>query len=185
MRTLRRLNREATLIIPENTKKLVKDLGFEKVVELKNWKNYADNKIKIHALPVKHNKGRLPFLFNTGTNSYYVKFNGTSFYFLGDSAYFKDLKTIGEKFDIEFAFLPIGGFKPEIIFKKFHMNPYQSVQAFLDLKANCMVPIHYGTFHVIPPFVKIEKPLEKLMESAKERKLMKNLIIIKPNCIVL
>jgi L-ascorbate metabolism protein UlaG (beta-lactamase superfamily) len=185
MRTLRRLNREATLIIPENVKPLVEKLKFRKVIELANWENYSNGNVEIHALPVKHNKGRLPFLFNTGTNSYYVKLDRTSFYFLGDSAYFKEIKKIGEKFDINFAFLPIGGFKPEIIFKNFHMNPYQAVQAFLDLGAKCLVPIHYGTFHVIPPFVKIENPLKKLEKAVKDKNLKENLIIVKPNCLVL
>jgi len=171
------------LIIPKNTKLLVRRLGFKNIIELKNWENYRDSKIEIHALPVKHNNGRLPFLLHTGTNSYFVKFNGTSFYFLGDSAYFKKLKTIGERFDIHFAFLPIGGFKPEIIFKNFHMNPYQAVQAFIDLKAKCLIPIHYGTFHIIPPFVYIEKPLEKIENAVKEKNIANKLFVIKPNCI--
>ncbi len=179
--TLKNLNKNSVLIVPKNTGFLVKNLGFKDVIELKNWENFSNSDIEIHSLPVKHNNGRLPFFLHTGTNSYFVKFNGISFYFLGDSAYFKDLKKFGEMFNIDFAFLPIGGFKPEIIFKNFHMNPYQAVQAFKDLNAKCFVPIHYGTFHVIPPFVYWEKPLEKLISSVKQENLIENLMVVKPN----
>jgi L-ascorbate metabolism protein UlaG (beta-lactamase superfamily) len=44
--------------------------------------------------------------------------------------------------------LPIGAYEPRWIMHYSHMNPSESYQAFLDLKAKWMVPCHWGTFRL-------------------------------------
>ncbi|WP_059103806.1 metal-dependent hydrolase [Shouchella shacheensis] len=66
---------------------------------------------------------------------------GKTFYHAGDTALFSDLKLIGERNDIELAFLPIGD--------NFTMGPEDAQAAAEWVQAKKVVPIHYNTFPVI------------------------------------
>lgn len=180
-RTLRRLHRESTIILPENCKPVIRNMYFKEIVELKHFEIYKNNNIEIISLPVKHNKGRSLLFPNTETSSYIFKIKEKTFYFAGDTAYFEGFKDYGKDFDIDYAFLPIGGYEPRFLLKNVHMNPQEAVQAFLDLKAKYIIPIHFGTFHSIPRFVKVEAPLKKFKEEIKKRNLENRAIIIAPN----
>ncbi|MNE98072.1 metal-dependent hydrolase [compost metagenome] len=59
-------------------------------------------------------------------------------YHAGDTGLFGDMKWIGERFDIDIAFLPIGG--------RFTMGPEDALTAAEWIQARCVVPIHYDTF---------------------------------------
>ncbi len=183
MRTLRRLKRNATLIIPENTKPVLGKIYFKKILELKRYETFLDNRIEVTALPVKHNKGRSILYPNTDTVSFYIKLFDRTYYFAGDTAYFEGFKEYGNKYSIHTAFLPIGGYEPTLLLKNVHMNPWEAVQAFLDLKAEYVIPMHYGTFHTIPKFVKVEAPLKHFKETVKNRGLQNRAIIVEPNSI--
>ena len=63
------------------------------------------------------------------------------------------------------------------------MNPWQAVNAFVDLNAHFVVPIHYGTFHTIPRFVKVEAPLKHFKEAINRKKLQEKALIVEPNSI--
>ncbi|WP_457642054.1 MBL fold metallo-hydrolase [Persephonella sp.] len=183
MRTLRRLKREATLILPENTKPVLGRTYFKKILELKRYDSYTEGEVSITVLPVKHNKGRSLLFPNTDTVSYIIKVKDRTFYFAGDTAYFEGFKEYGKIFDIHTAFLPIGGYEPTLLLHRIHMNPWEAIQAFLDLRAEFIIPIHYGTFHSIPKFVKVEAPLKHFIDEIKNRKLENRAIIIEPNVI--
>lgn len=71
-----------------------------------------------------------------------IKMGDFTLYHAGDTALFGDMRLIGEQFDIDFAFLPIGG--------RFTMNPSDALTAANWLKAHHVFPIHYNTF---PPIV--------------------------------
>ncbi|MGX7205084.1 metal-dependent hydrolase [Enterococcus pingfangensis] len=66
---------------------------------------------------------------------------GKTIYHAGDTAYFGDMAFLGETFDIDLAFLPIGD--------NFTMGPSDAAIAAKKLKAKHVVPIHYNTFPVI------------------------------------
>ncbi|WP_457626461.1 MBL fold metallo-hydrolase [Persephonella sp.] len=183
MRTLRRLKRNTTVILPENTKPVLGRTYFKKIVELKHYSYYREKEVEIISLPVKHNKGRSLLFPNTETSSYVVKIKDRTYYFGGDTAYFEGFKDYGKEFDIHTALLPIGGYEPTLLLHKVHMNPYEAVQAFLDLKAEYIVPIHYGTFHTIPKFVKVEAPLKHFKEEIKSKKLEERAVIVEPNAV--
>jgi len=183
MRTLRRLKRNAVLIVPEYTRPVLGKTFFRKILELKRYGSYMDNNIEIVALPVKHNKGRSILFPNTDTISFIIKIKDRTFYFAGDTAYFDGFKEYGKEFNIDIAFLPIGGYEPTLLLKNVHMNPWEAVQAFEDLNAEFVVPIHYGTFHTIPKFVKVEAPLQHFKEEIKRRNLQDRAIIVEPNAI--
>lgn len=62
-------------------------------------------------------------------------------YHAGDTALFSDMKLIGEKHDLDIAFLPIGD--------NFTMGPDDAKKASEFLGAKVVVPMHYNTFPVI------------------------------------
>jgi len=183
MRTLRRLKRNATIILPENTKPVLGRTHFKKIVELKHWESYSENGVEVISLPVKHNKGRSLLFPNTEVSSYIIKMKDRVYYFGGDTAYFEGFKEYGKQFSIDIAFLPIGGYEPTLLLHSVHMNPSEAVRAFIDLNAKFIVPIHYGTFHTIPRFVKVEAPLKHFREEIKKYSLQQKAIIIEPGCI--
>jgi len=61
--------------------------------------------------------------------------NGPTIYHSGDTAYFKDMETIGENYSIDVALLNISG-----------MGPKMSVKATQSLRAKVAIPQHFGTF---------------------------------------
>jgi L-ascorbate metabolism protein UlaG (beta-lactamase superfamily) len=64
--------------------------------------------------------------------------DGRSAYFAGDTALFGDMALIGELYQPELAFLPIGD--------HFTMGPHQAAHAARLIKAKRVIPMHYGTF---------------------------------------
>jgi L-ascorbate metabolism protein UlaG (beta-lactamase superfamily) len=64
-----------------------------------------------------------------------------SFYFAGDTALFGDMKLIGELYQPQIAFLPIGD--------HYTMGPAAAARACQFLGVRQVVPMHFGTFPVL------------------------------------
>jgi L-ascorbate metabolism protein UlaG (beta-lactamase superfamily) len=64
--------------------------------------------------------------------------NGPTIYHSGDTAYFKDMETIGEQYQIDVALLNIGG--------HFGMEPRMAAKAAQSVRAKLAIPQHYATF---------------------------------------
>lgn len=64
--------------------------------------------------------------------------NGPTIYHSGDTAYFKDMETIGENYAIDVALLNIGG--------HFGMEPRMAAKAAQSVRARLAIPQHFGTF---------------------------------------
>jgi L-ascorbate metabolism protein UlaG (beta-lactamase superfamily) len=64
--------------------------------------------------------------------------NGPTIYHSGDTAYFKDMETIGESYAIDVALLNIGG--------HFGMEPRMAAKAAQVMHARLAIPHHFGTF---------------------------------------
>ena len=71
--------------------------------------------------------------------------NGPTIYHSGDTAYFRDMETIGENYPIDIALLNIGG--------HFGMEPKMAAKAAQSLRARFAIPHHFGTFPGIAPNV--------------------------------
>lgn len=63
---------------------------------------------------------------------------GPTIYHSGDTAYFKDMETIGESYSIDVALLNIGG--------HFGMEPKMAAKAAQSVRAKLAIPQHFGTF---------------------------------------
>jgi L-ascorbate metabolism protein UlaG (beta-lactamase superfamily) len=79
---------------------------------------------------------------------YVIEYHGLKVYFGGDTAYDQRLFVeAGARFPgLDLALLPIGPIEPRDFMRRTHMDPRESLQAFFDLGAKRMVPIHYETF---------------------------------------
>ncbi len=64
--------------------------------------------------------------------------NGPTIYHSGDTAYFKDMETIGEQYKIDAALLNIGG--------HFGMEPQMAAKAAKSVGARLAIPHHFATF---------------------------------------
>ncbi|MCM3136383.1 MBL fold metallo-hydrolase [Paenibacillus polysaccharolyticus] len=87
-------------------------------------------------------------------------------YFVGDTGYFKEFKTIGERFDIGVTLMPIGAYDPEWFMTSQHVTPEEALQGFVETGSQLMVPMHYGTFKLAD-----DTPKEALdrLEAERER----------------
>jgi L-ascorbate metabolism protein UlaG (beta-lactamase superfamily) len=64
--------------------------------------------------------------------------NGPTIYHSGDTAYFRDMETIGENYSVDVALLNVGG--------HFGMEPKMAARAAQAVRAKLAVPQHFGTF---------------------------------------
>jgi L-ascorbate metabolism protein UlaG (beta-lactamase superfamily) len=79
---------------------------------------------------------------------YVVRYHGLTVYYGGDTAYCQEnflaaRRTFGH-FDL--AILPIAPIAPRGFMERTHVDPWESLRAFVDLGADRMVPIHYDSF---------------------------------------
>ena len=81
---------------------------------------------------------------------------GKTIYHAGDTALFGDMKLIGERNNIDVAFLPIGD--------NFTMGPEDAAYAVQLLKPQIVVPVHYNTF---PPIKQDPQIFKNLVETAE------------------
>jgi L-ascorbate metabolism protein UlaG (beta-lactamase superfamily) len=90
---------------------------------------------------------------------------GHSLYHSGDTAYFDGFHEIGRRLHPRIALLPIGAYSPDS-FRAVHASPEDSLQGFLDLRADILVPMHYGTFRL--SHEPMEEPVPRLLQAARE-----------------
>lgn len=139
-----------TLFLPPGGVTYLTDFGFP-VVELRPWQAWEKDGLRVTAVPVDHVGWRYGIDDAWMTESftgYVFEYHGLSVYFGGDTAYDqKNFVEAGQRFpSLDLALLPIGPIEPHSFMRRLHMDPPEAVQAFLDLGARRMVPIHYDTF---------------------------------------
>lgn len=168
--SIRKLYRnDTTIVVPVGLRSKMISKGFRRVVEMKWWDTTTINGVTITFVPTQHWTRRTPFDTNTShwggfvlepeiqkkdtsdreaDSQDTVRVLPPNLYFAGDSGYFPGFKDIGERFNIHIALMPIGAYDPEWFMTSQHVNPEEALQAFLDVKAETMIPMHYGTFRL-------------------------------------
>ena len=153
------------IVVPFKVGNLVHDLGFKSVHELQYWETYEHGPFKITLTPCHHWGARMLHDSHRGFGGYVIEANGRSIFHCGDTAYFDGFKEIGERHDIDIALMPIGAYDPPSG-REVHMNPEEAVQAFKELNAKTLVPMHYGSFRL--SYEPLHEPPERLLACAKE-----------------
>lgn len=148
-RSLSRLPGKPAAFVPEGLGPAVRRRGADTVVELPWWGKTKAGGLEFHMVPAQHWSRRTPWDTNTSHWGGWIirpESGGKATYYAGDSGYFRGFRDIGERFDIGPALLPIGAYDPVWFMQISHMTPEEAVQAFLDLRAESFVPMHYGAF---------------------------------------
>jgi len=67
------------------------------------------------------------------------------YFFAGDTGYFPGFAEFGQRLGpIDVAMLPIGAYEPRWFMQHQHMDPAEAYQAFLDLRAQHMLAMHWA-----------------------------------------
>lgn len=129
-------------------KKLLLAEGLKNVKEMDWWEETKTNDLSITFTPTQHFSGRGLFdRDETLWGSYLISGEKEKVYFGGDTGYYTHFREISERLGpIDVAILPIGATEPRWMMEPVHVDPIQAVQAFVDLKAKYLVPMHYMTF---------------------------------------
>ncbi len=180
LRAIARLSRRKSgkrpaIIVPRNVRDIVSDLGYGPIVELEWWQNFQLGNVEITHVPSRHWGARMVRDMHRGFGGYVLRAGQHSLYHAGDTAYFEGFREIGEQLEPEVALLPIGAYHPDS-FRRVHTSPEDAVQAFLDLGARWMVPMHYGTFRL--SYEPVDEPVERLKADAKRRGIEKKICVL-------
>lgn len=147
--TVRRLARilNPTFVVPLGIKAWLADRGIMNAVEL-NWGQSISFKgLTIVCTPAQHGSGRT--LLDQGRRLWasWAVLGSRRFYFAGDTGYYSHFKEIGDALGpFDLAALPIGSYTPREIARPAHLSPEESLQAWIDLRAERFIGIHWGTF---------------------------------------
>ena len=154
--TLRRLVRQTrkltgqapVVIVPKGVEDLVGDLGFREVRTLGWWEQTEAADLVITFTPAQHWGARMFKDTHRLFGGYVLSdAHGHSLYHSGDTAYFTGFREIGRRLHPQVALLPIGAYTPDS-YRGVHTSPEDAVRGFLDLGADLMIPMHFGTFRL-------------------------------------
>jgi N-acyl-phosphatidylethanolamine-hydrolysing phospholipase D len=148
LKTLARRSAETLFIVPEGNRATLNRAGIENLREF-NWGEELEyGALTIHCLPSQHWSKRSLTDTNKGLwASWAVTGPDKRFYHAGDTGYFPGFKNIADHLgSFDLAAMPIGAYAPREMMRASHMNPEEAVRAALDLNAENMVGMHFGTF---------------------------------------
>lgn len=173
--TRQKSGRRPSIIVPQHVRDIVFDLGFSDVVELKWWESTRLGDLTITHTPSNHWGARIIRDMHRGFGGFVLQSNNHSLYHAGDTAYFDGFHEIGRRLHPEIALLPIGAYNPPS-FRAVHTSPEDAVQAFLDLRAERMIPMHYGTFRL--SHEPMEEPVQRLLADAERHGIKDNVTVL-------
>jgi L-ascorbate metabolism protein UlaG (beta-lactamase superfamily) len=153
------------LIVPTGVDDLVRKLGFSSVDTMSWWDQRNVAGLRITMTPCKHWGARMFKDTHRHFGGYAISTQQGSptIYHSGDTAYFNGFHEIAHRLHTDIALLPIGAYFPDS-YRSVHTSPEEALQAFLDTRANLMIPMHYGTFRLGRE--PMQEPLERLAAEA-------------------
>lgn len=164
-REMRRRRLPAPLaVVPNGVSDLVHDLGFREVRELRWWEETHAGPVSVTATPCQHWGARMFKDTHRGFGGYVISApESPMLYHSGDTAYFNGFHEIGNRLHPEIALLPIGAYFPDS-YRSVHTSPEEALQAFVDLRADTMIPMHFNTFRLGRE--PMTEPLPRLLAAA-------------------
>ncbi|RID86677.1 MBL fold metallo-hydrolase [Peribacillus asahii] len=147
--SIRRLKGKPAFYIPYGLKKAFVKRGYQDIYEANWWDSFQAGEVTLSFVPAQHWTRRT--LFDTNTShwgGWVLENNNTSFYFVGDTGYFRGFQEIAKKFKLQYVLMPIGAYEPEWFMSDSHINPEDAVRAFLELSGDFFIPMHYGAYRL-------------------------------------
>ncbi|WP_298475331.1 MBL fold metallo-hydrolase [uncultured Maribacter sp.] len=141
----------------------------ENIIELDWWQENIFDDLKFICTPAQHFSGRS---INDGGNtlwsSWVIQSETENIFFSGDSGYGSHFKEIGEKYGpFNLGLLECGQYNE--LWSEIHMMPEETAQAGIDIKAEKIMPIHWGAFKLaMHPWT---DPVERILSKTHELKI--------------
>jgi len=147
--SIRRLKGKPAFYIPHGLKKAFVRRGYRDIYEANWWDSFQVGEVTLSFVPAQHWTRRT--LFDTNTShwgGWVLQNEKISFYFVGDTGYFRGFQEIAEKFKFQYVLMPIGAYEPEWFMSDSHINPEDAVRAFLEVSGEFFIPMHYGAYRL-------------------------------------
>lgn len=154
------LDKKSIKSFPDNTKFII-PLGlseeinnmrdkYANIQEIDWWDEVELNNINITFLPSQHWSRRLFREVNSSLwGSYLIDTGGKKIFICGDTGYSGLFREFAKKYkSIDYALMSAGAFHPRWFMYYAHQDDTEAVQAFFDLGAEKMIPIHWGSFRL-------------------------------------
>ncbi|MCK5032730.1 MAG: MBL fold metallo-hydrolase [Calditrichia bacterium] len=176
--TIEHFGNDPVYFVPLGIGEFLEDLDITNYEELDWWDELSLNGINFACVPAQHFSNRSMFDRNkTLWSGWVIKGSEQTIYFAGDTGYFPGFAEIGQKYGpISIAAIPIGAYLPRWFMSPVHVSPREAVQAFLDIKADYFVPIHWGTFELADE--PLDNPPKVLKEEIDRLKLDTNNFVL-------
>lgn len=151
LQTLLRHNRPRKILAPLRLSSVIGGWVDGTPVEEAAWYqayNVKNDALQILFLPSRHWCRRGLFDFNQVLwGSFLIRYAGYTLYFGSDSGPGDHFAEIGQRFPcIDLALLGIGAYRPDYMMQEIHTSPGQAAEAFRQLGAKRLLPMHYGTY---------------------------------------
>jgi N-acyl-phosphatidylethanolamine-hydrolysing phospholipase D len=159
------------LLLPEHAFSYIPDYRFP-MSEVVQWNRFSSGELSVTAVPVKHpgfRYGADVAWADRSATGWVFELHGITVYFGGDTAYDRDAfaATAARFPHIDLAILPIAPIEPPSFARATHLDGREALQAFLDLRAEHMLAVHYDTFaHGTDPIGYASAFLRRAMERA-------------------
>jgi L-ascorbate metabolism protein UlaG (beta-lactamase superfamily) len=171
--SLGRLDRATTVIVPPGTSG-ADGLGFARLVELEPGASFEAGGLSVTAVAAHH---RVGWLGRRRAVGYVLRGDGPTVYFAGDTGYSSAFEEIGARFRPDVALLPISGYRPRAL-RRDHLSPLDALQAFEDLGARLLLPIHHSAFML--GYEPLDEPIAWLLSLVGQRGLRERVAWLEP-----
>ncbi len=154
--------------------------GVRDVVELGWWEQRRFGRVTFISVPAQHTAGR--GFGDQDTRlwcSWVIAAADRRLFFGGDTGYFRGFADVARRLGpFDLAALPIGGYASMDGHHPNHLNPEEAVQAFEDLHAHRLVPMHWGTFET--NHEPTQEPPTRLVREATRRGIQREVDVLSP-----
>ena len=145
---------ECVFLVPRGDVAWFRRRGFKKVIPAQWYEQFNIAQLIpgktgiLTFLPAAHQSRRGFFDRNKSLwGSWMIKQANRLVYFAGDTAFGGHFQAIAQEFkNIDVALLPIGPGKPYDMMHAIHLDAQQALDAFSDLRARTLIPMHFGAY---------------------------------------
>ncbi|WP_168163803.1 MBL fold metallo-hydrolase [Jeongeupia sp. USM3] len=123
--------------------------GLPEPVELDWWDKLKVGAVELTFVPAQHwSKRRLWGDENASLwGGFVIAHAGYRLWYAGDTAYSPRLAEIGLRAGpIDFAMIPVGAYEPRWFMRNQHVDPFEALRLFCDVRARQGMGVHWGTF---------------------------------------
>ncbi len=162
-KSLRAIAASQPIVVPYGVGGLVSGLGFTQIHEMRWWDQWEFRGLSITFTPARHWGARFVADRHRGYGGFCLAFEDRRIYHCGDTAYFAGFREIGRRLQPQIVLMPIGAYEPPSG-RDVHIDPEKAVQAFLELGAEVMIPMHFGTYRM--SYEPLYEPAQRLLVAA-------------------